>query len=85
MLVSHGAVPLFINSLQSEDQEIQYYCAAALSNLAVDATHRAAVVHAGNHQVLRLLIRLLESPSEKVNEIYRFYQKPVFFLGIVFL
>ncbi|XP_033640606.1 vacuolar protein 8-like [Asterias rubens] len=66
MLVSHGAVPLFINSLQSEDQEIQYYCAAALSNLAVDATHRAAVVHAGNHQVLRLLIRLLESPSEKV-------------------
>ncbi|XP_022101489.1 vacuolar protein 8-like [Acanthaster planci] len=66
VLVSHGAVPLFVASLHSDDSEIQYYCAAALSNLAVDATHRASVVQAGNNKVLRQLIRLLESPSEKV-------------------
>ncbi|XP_071503216.1 uncharacterized protein [Diadema antillarum] len=66
VLVNHGAVSTFMTLLQSRDTDIQYYCAAALSNLAVDAKHRVAVVREGNHQVIRLLINLLSSPADKV-------------------
>lgn len=34
--MSEGVLPVFIKLLRSQDQDIQYYCAAALSNLAVD-------------------------------------------------
>ena len=65
-LVKKGAVQLFIDLLETDDTDVQYYCAAAISNLAVDETHRAAVVKEGNHRVLSLLLRLLKSPSDKV-------------------
>ena len=35
VLVEAGAVELFVQLLSSSDQDIQFYCAAALSNLAV--------------------------------------------------
>ena len=35
VLVEAGAVELFAQLLSSSDQDIQFYCAAALSNLAV--------------------------------------------------
>ncbi|XP_072042149.1 uncharacterized protein [Amphiura filiformis] len=65
-LVSAGAVQLFIDLLDTNDTDVQYYCAAAISNMAVDETHRATVVKEGNHKVLTVLIRLLQSPSDKV-------------------
>ncbi len=65
-LVSKGAVQLFIDLLDTDDIDVQYYCAAAISNLAVDETHRAVVVKEGNHKVLTVLIQLLQSPSDKV-------------------
>jgi len=35
-LVFSGAVPALVNLLKSSDQDTVYYCAAALSNMAVD-------------------------------------------------
>ncbi|KAJ8020767.1 Vacuolar protein 8 [Holothuria leucospilota] len=66
ILVACGAVKVFVDLLSSNDTDIQYYCAAALSNLAVDEKHRPFVVREGNHKVLKLLIGLLESLSDKV-------------------
>ena len=34
-LVRTGAVPVFVQLLDSSDEDVQFYCAAALSNLAV--------------------------------------------------
>ena len=34
-LVQTGAVPVFVQLLDSSDEDVQFYCAAALSNLAV--------------------------------------------------
>ncbi|XP_033096208.1 vacuolar protein 8-like [Anneissia japonica] len=65
-LVSAGAIPVFVALLSSDDTDVQYYCSAALSNLAVDESHRKHVSKEGNHKVLRSLIRLLDSPVDKV-------------------
>lgn len=35
VLVQAGAVLVFVQLLESRDTEVQFYCAAALSNLAV--------------------------------------------------
>ena len=42
-LVTAGAIPVLIKLLQSQDEDVQYYSAAAISNLAVDgnSTHDA--------------------------------------------
>ena len=34
-LVRTGAIPVFVQLLESGDEDVQFYCAAALSNLAV--------------------------------------------------
>ena len=34
-LVNAGAVIVFVQLLESQDEDVQFYCAAALSNLAV--------------------------------------------------
>ena len=65
-LVSQGAIPVLINTLQSSDHDIQYYCSAALSNLAIDERHRAMMVAVGCHDVIESMIRLLTSKSERV-------------------
>ena len=36
-LVTDGAIPVLIRLLQSKDEDVQYYSAAAISNLAVDS------------------------------------------------
>ena len=35
VLVQTGAIPVFVQLLDSSDEDVQFYCAAALSNLAV--------------------------------------------------
>jgi len=36
MLVRSGAVPIFVHLLDSSDEDIRFYSAAALSNIAVN-------------------------------------------------
>ena len=81
-------MPVFVQLLDSSDEDVQFYCAAALSNLAVHgrserknlekvlylsfslslcaADHRKAIVAAGDGRVLKSLITLMGSKSEKV-------------------
>ncbi len=65
--MKENALPVLVEVLNSNDPDVQYYSAAALSNLAVTETHRHAMVSIGNNQTLKCLIRLLDSKSEKVN------------------
>lgn len=44
VLVETGAVSVFVQLLESEDEDVQFYCAAALSNLAVHGMHAWLVV-----------------------------------------
>jgi len=64
--VQYGALPVMSHLLTShQDTEIQYYCAAALSNLAVDGEHRGLIML--NHpEIVNGLIGLLHSPAIKV-------------------
>lgn len=41
-LVAEGVIPVLIRLLQSKDEDVQYYSAAAISNLAVDGTYTVA-------------------------------------------
>jgi len=36
LLVNAGAIPVLVSLLRSSDTDVQYYCTAALSNIAVD-------------------------------------------------
>ena len=65
-LVSQGAIPVLIEALQADDHDIQYYCSAALSNIAINDKHRAMMVAVGCHDIIELMIRLLSSKSERV-------------------
>lgn len=66
-LVNDGAIPIFIQVLQSSsDHDVHYYCCAALSNLAINEKHRAMMVAVGFHDVIEQMIRLLGSKSERV-------------------
>ncbi len=65
-LVKENVLPVLVDVLNSDDPDVQYYSAAALSNLAVTEMHRQAMVAIGNNQTLKCLIRLLDSKSEKV-------------------
>lgn len=65
-LVSKGAIPALIQALQSTDHDIQYYCSAALSNIAIDEKHRTMMVAVGCHDIVEAMIRLLTSKSERV-------------------
>ena len=65
-LVREGALPVLVNALHTADHDVQYYCAAALSNMAVKEKHRAMIVAIGHYEALRQLILLMESRNEKV-------------------
>lgn len=66
-LVNDGAIPILIQVLQgTTDSDVQYYCSAALSNLAINEKHRAMMVAVGCHDVVEQMIRLLMSKSERV-------------------
>lgn len=49
------------------DYDIQYYSAAALSNLAVNPKHRAMMIAVGHSDVVRQLVKLLSSKKDRVN------------------
>jgi len=36
-IVGEGGVPYLVQLLESHDEEIQFYCSATLSNIAVDS------------------------------------------------
>ena len=57
--------------LSSEDEDVQFYSCAALSNLAVHSSIRIALTQEQDGLIFNALIRLLSSRSEKV--IYIFY------------
>ena len=65
-LVTKGALPVLVDVLRSRDPDVQYYCAAALSNMAVNERHRAMMVAVGYNDVIRELKNLLLSSREKV-------------------
>lgn len=46
-LVTAGAIPVLVKLLQSQDEDVQYYSAAAISNLAVDGNtvHTRSPLH----------------------------------------
>ena len=65
-LVAHGALPIFVLALHTNDADVQYYSAAAISNMAVNERHRTMMVAIGHYDVLYRLIKLLGSKKEKV-------------------
>ena len=52
--------------LSSEDEDVQFYSCAALSNLAVHSSIRIALTQEQDGLIFDALIRLLSSRSEKV-------------------
>ena len=67
-LVQSGALALLIEVLHTDDADVQHYCAAALSNMAVNERHRTMMVAVGHYDVIKQLIRLLDVPKEKVGD-----------------
>ena len=65
-LVQSGALAVLVEVLHTDDADLQHYCAAALSNMAVNERHRTMTVALGQHDVIKQLIRLLSVPKEKV-------------------
>ncbi|WAR15900.1 VAC8-like protein [Mya arenaria] len=62
-----GAIPILIEVLErTDDHDLQYYCCAALNNLAIGEKHRTMMVAVGYHDVIQLMIRLLGTKSERV-------------------
>ena len=57
---------MLVEQVSSPDEEIQYYCTAALSNIAVHEKHRAMMVAIGDHDILKQMIQFLKSKQEKV-------------------
>ncbi|RKO90011.1 armadillo-type protein, partial [Blyttiomyces helicus] len=60
-----GAIPLLIALLSSPDPDVQYYCATALSNIAVDSTHRKRLAESEG-PLVSALVHLMDSASLKV-------------------
>ena len=69
-LVHEGALPVLVEVLHTADHDVQYYCAAALSNMAVKEHHRVMIVAIGHYQAVRRLIVLMGSRNEKVQCVY---------------
>ncbi|XP_078584645.1 uncharacterized protein LOC144866825 [Branchiostoma floridae x Branchiostoma japonicum] len=65
-LAREGAIKVFNDLLLDDDTEIQYYCAAALSNMAVDQEHRRIMGSLWERNIPGRLIALLSSMSDKV-------------------
>jgi hypothetical protein len=79
-LVEAGAIPILNNILTSTDWDVQYYCAAVVSNIAFTQRHRTMIIGIGEYDVVRKLINLLRSSNERVScpdyqHIYLFYLK----------
>ena len=70
-LVTKGAIPVLVDILHSGDTDIQYYIAASLSNLAVNDKHRAMMTAIGHFDVIKQLVKLLNTKKERVG-LYRF-------------
>ena len=66
--MANGAIPVLVEVQSSKDPDVQYYTTAALSNLAISDKHRAMMSAVGHHDVIRQLIVLVTSSSEKVSE-----------------
>lgn len=65
-LVNQGAIPILVELIHMSDYDIQYYSAAALSNLAVNPKHRAMMIAVGHSDVVRQLVKLLSSKKDRV-------------------
>ncbi|XP_066268414.1 uncharacterized protein [Branchiostoma lanceolatum] len=65
-LAREGAIKVFNDLLLDDDTEIQYYCAAALSNMAVDTEHRRIMGSLWERNIPGRLIALLSSMADKV-------------------
>ena len=75
-LVLAGALPVLVAEINSPDKEVQYYCAATLSNLAMQEKHRTMLVAIGHYDVIRRLIKLIMSSTEKVRSIVQYRIRP---------
>jgi vacuolar protein 8 len=64
-LVHAGAIPVLIGLLNSPDQDVQYYCTTAISNIAVDAANRRKLSQTES-RLVQSLIHLMDSPVMKV-------------------
>jgi len=64
-LVNAGAIPVLVQLLTSPDQDVQYYCTTALSNIAVDANNRKKLA-ASETRLVQSLVSLMSSLSAKV-------------------
>lgn len=71
-LVNQGAIPILVELIHMSDYDIQYYSAAALSNLAVNPKHRAMMIAVGHSDVVRQLVKLLSSKKDRVNRHFMF-------------
>ncbi len=65
-MVEKGALPVLVEALHSNHPDVQYYCAAAISNMAVNDVHRTMITAIGHYDVIHRLIKLLASNYEKV-------------------
>lgn len=66
-IVEQGGVPILASALHHDNEDLQYYCAAAVSNLAINEKHRSMLVGLGSASVPRRLAELLTSPNERVS------------------
>jgi len=64
-VVASGALPTLVELLSSPDPDVQYYCATAISNIAVDAVHRHRFSKT-EPKLVPSLISLMENDSIKV-------------------
>ncbi|KAL3892206.1 hypothetical protein ACJMK2_004438 [Sinanodonta woodiana] len=65
-IVNRGAIPVLVEALHSPDGDVQYHCLASLCNIALNKKYRTMMTAVGHHDVLKRLIRLISSESEKV-------------------
>ena len=63
-LVNAGAIPVLVSLLNSPDTDVQYYCATALGNIAVDGTNRKILQ--SEPKLVTSLVMLTDSSSLKV-------------------
>jgi vacuolar protein 8 len=65
LLVQAGAVPVLVALLLSPDQDIQYYCTTAISNIAVDPSNRERLAQ-NERGLISSLVKLMAGESELV-------------------
>lgn len=60
-----GAIPVLVQLLGSKDNDVQYYCTTALSNIAVDSTNRKRLA-TNETRLVQSLVDLMDCHSPKV-------------------